>query len=88
MRAGHSETLTMFGHVLGMIVTSVLIEWARENDRESLGDVMVVCSVLFQVAFFFGLVRLALRAMRWSGGLLVRRRQHTAPRRSSEPSGR
>ncbi|RBQ21107.1 hypothetical protein DP939_08660 [Spongiactinospora rosea] len=86
MRAGHSEGLTMLGHALGVVVASVLGEWARESGRESLGDVMVICSVLFQVAFFFGVVRLLSRAMRWSGGLFVRRRR-TAPRRSSEPSG-
>jgi F0F1-type ATP synthase membrane subunit c/vacuolar-type H+-ATPase subunit K len=84
MRAGYNEALAMLGYVLGMAATSVLIEWARESDRESLTEVLLICSVLFEVAFLFGLVRLLLRGLRWAGRLFARRRRLTV---SQDPPG-
>lgn len=76
----------MLGYVLGMIATSVLIEWARESGRESLGEVLFMCSAVFQIAFVFGVVRLLLRGLRWGAGFFVRR-SRTAPQNLSEPPG-
>ncbi|GAA4182561.1 hypothetical protein GCM10022252_08630 [Streptosporangium oxazolinicum] len=87
MRAGYSEALAMLGYVLGMAVTPVLVEWARESDRELLGEVLLMCSLLFEIAFLFGVVRLLLRGLRWGGRLFARRRRTVAPETGDEGSG-
>ena len=69
----------MLGYVLGMVVTPVLIGWARESGRESLGEVLFMCALLFEIAFLFGLVRLLLRGLRWGGRFFARRWRPMAP---------
>ncbi|MFF3445205.1 hypothetical protein [Streptosporangium sp. NPDC002721] len=73
MRAGYSEALAMLGYVLGMVITPVLVEWARDSGRESLGEVLFMCSQLFGIALLFGVIRLLLRGLWWSGRFFARR---------------
>lgn len=68
----------MLGYVLGMVVTPVLVEWARESGREPLGEVLLMCSLLFAIAFFFGVVRLLFRGLRWGGRLFVHRQRDSS----------
>ncbi|OUC95135.1 hypothetical protein CA984_19880 [Streptosporangium minutum] len=63
----------MLGYVLGMAASSLLIEWAHKSDRESLSEVLRMCSLLFEVAFLFGLVRLLFCGLRSGGRFLMRR---------------
>jgi hypothetical protein len=69
----------MLGCVLGMIVSSVLDGWARASDQDSLSDVLLMCSLLFEVALLFGLVRLLFSGLRWGGRVFTRRRRVTVP---------
>ncbi|WP_084966017.1 hypothetical protein [Thermoactinospora rubra] len=85
MRAGYGEAMAMLGYVLGMAAASVLMGWARESDREALGEVLFMCFVLLEVAFVFGVIRLLLRGLRWSGRLFALRRRATTPQQN--PSG-
>lgn len=78
----------MLGYVLGMVVTPVLVEWARESDRESLGEVLFMCSLLFEIAFLFGVVRLLFRGLRWGGRLFARRWRTVAPETGGKGGGR
>jgi hypothetical protein len=88
MRAGYNEALAMLGYVLGMVAASVLIGWARESGRESLSEALLMCSVLFEIAFLFGMVRLLFRGLRWGGRVFTRRWRTTAPQDSSGSPGR
>lgn len=63
----------MLGYALGMAAASVLIGWARESGRESLSEVLLMCSLLFEIAFLFGLVRFLLRGLRWGGRVFAHR---------------
>ncbi|GAA3419297.1 hypothetical protein [Streptosporangium vulgare] len=87
MRAGYSEALAMLGYVLGMVVTPVLVEWARESGREPLAEVLLVCSLTFAIALLFGVVRLLVRGLRWGGRRFTPRRRTVAPERPSESPG-
>ncbi|WP_433371851.1 hypothetical protein [Streptosporangium sp. CA-115845] len=64
MRSGYNEALAMLGYVLGALAATMLGQWAYESHRESLGEAMTVSGLLCQLAFFFGLVRLAFRGLR------------------------
>lgn len=77
----------MLGYVLGMVASSVLIEWAHESDRESLSEVLLMCSLLFEVAFLFGLVRLLFRGLRSGGRFLARRWRATGSQASPRSPG-
>ncbi len=73
----------MLGYVLGVIATSLLAEWARESGRELLGDLLNMCSALFQIAFVFGVLRLLLRGSR---RMIFSRRQAASERMKAESS--
>ncbi|MEU8244932.1 hypothetical protein [Nonomuraea sp. NPDC048916] len=79
MRAGYSEALAMLGYVLGMVVTPVVGSWANRWDV-AVGDTLLMCSLLFELAFFFGLVRLLFRGARWLVHAPERRRRRTVSR--------
>ncbi|GGL33833.1 hypothetical protein GCM10014719_38810 [Planomonospora parontospora subsp. antibiotica] len=79
MRTGYNALSAMLGYVLGMFVTSVLAGWARGGGGESLSEVLLMCSLLFEIAFLFGLVRFFFRGLRWGGRRFARRRRMTAP---------
>ncbi|MDP9864172.1 MULTISPECIES: hypothetical protein [Streptosporangium] len=78
MRTGYNEALAMLGYLLGVVASSVLVGWAHESDRESLSEVLLMCSLLFEIAFLFGSVRLLFRGLRSGGRFLARRWRTTA----------
>ncbi|MGI5288081.1 hypothetical protein ACQEVF_32730 [Nonomuraea polychroma] len=66
MRGGHSEPLAMLGYVVGMLTTSIAVQWAAAvSGGALLSELLFMCEALFSIAFLFGLVRLLLRAVRW-----------------------
>ncbi|GAA3079625.1 hypothetical protein GCM10017600_04670 [Streptosporangium carneum] len=88
MRTGYNEALAMLGYLLGAVASSVLVEWAHEGGRESLGEVLLMCSLLFEVAFLFGVVRLLFRGVRWGGRVFARRGRTTTPQDPPGSPGR
>ncbi|GAT69078.1 hypothetical protein PS9374_04745 [Planomonospora sphaerica] len=88
MRTGYNEALALLGYVLGMVATSVLAEWARESGGESLSEVLLMCSLLFEVAFLFGLVRFFFQGLRWGGRLFARRWRTAASQAGPVSPGR
>ncbi|MEV7801915.1 hypothetical protein AB0O28_03080 [Microbispora sp. NPDC088329] len=73
MRAAYNEALVMAGYVLGMVITSVVGDWARDwAGGKLLNETMLMCALLFQVAFLFGLARLLFRGSRRLVGATAR----------------
>ncbi|WP_157545657.1 hypothetical protein [Microtetraspora fusca] len=66
MRAAYNEALMMIGYVLGVVITPVVGDWASDwVGGKLLNETMLMCALLFQVAFLFGLARLLFRGSRW-----------------------
>ncbi|MGI5485564.1 hypothetical protein [Microtetraspora malaysiensis] len=66
MRAAYGEALVMLGYVLGIVITPVVGGWASEwVGGKLLNETMLMCALLFEVAFLFGLARLLFRGARW-----------------------
>ncbi|MEV0613690.1 hypothetical protein AB0I81_10245 [Nonomuraea sp. NPDC050404] len=76
---GHSEPLVMLGYLVGMTVTPFVRQLAYSvSDSAVLGQFLVMCEVLFPVAFLIGLAGLLFRAGRWLLRRLVMRGDETA----------
>lgn len=77
----------MLGYVLGMAVTPVLAGWVRESGGQSLSEVLFMCSLLFEIAFLFWVIRLLLRGVRWSGRFFMNHWRTTTPQAPSGSPG-
>ncbi|MEU8177656.1 hypothetical protein AB0C14_32695 [Microbispora hainanensis] len=65
MRAAYQEALVMIGYALGMVITPVVREWTSGRIGGGfLDEVMVMCALMFEVAFLLGLARLLFRGSR------------------------
>ncbi|XVQ83925.1 hypothetical protein ACQP2K_34655 [Microbispora siamensis] len=65
MRAAYQEAMVMIGYVLGVVITPLVGDWASGRiGGRLLDETMLMCTVLFEVAFLFGLARLLFRGSR------------------------
>ncbi|WP_432865372.1 hypothetical protein [Microbispora rosea] len=65
MRAARREALVMIGYALGMVVTPVVHDWTSGRiGGRLLDESMLICALMFEVAFLFGLARLLFRGSR------------------------
>ncbi|GAB3160431.1 hypothetical protein GCM10027161_68450 [Microbispora hainanensis] len=55
----------MIGYALGMVITPVVRDWTSGRiGGRLLDEVMLMCTLMFEVAFLFGLARLLFRRSR------------------------